>query len=231
MTATWVALTLLFLTELFGPLPKATLAAIIVTAVLGLVDTKAFRRLWRVKKSDMWLLLVTFGATLTLGIERGILVGVLASLVLFVYRTTQPHAAVLGRVPGTRDFRNVLNYADAEPIEGVLIVRVDAQFYFGNVTFLRDFLRHHERESSPLRAVILEACSVSQLDSSANDALQEIVTDYRGRDVRFLLASPKMPVVRVMKASGLFDLIGEENVFMNVDDAVSSLGGDVGVAL
>ena len=150
--------------------------------MLGLIDVKAFRRLRTVKRSDMWLLLVTFAATLGLGIERGILVGVVASLVLFVFRTTQPHAAVLGRVGTSRDFRNLLNYEDATPLPGVLIVRVDAQFYFGNVTFLREFLRQHEQNSkAPLRAVVLEACSVSQLD------------------------------------------IGEDNVFMNVHDAVEAL--------
>ncbi|MFK8003653.1 MAG: SulP family inorganic anion transporter, partial [Polyangiales bacterium] len=221
VTAIWVVLTLLLLTGLFESLPTATLAAIIISAVLGLIDVKAFRRLRVVKRSDMWLLLVTFAATLGLGIERGILAGVVASLVLFVFRTTQPHAAVLGRVGNSRDFRNVLNYDDAAPVPGVLIVRIDAQFYFGNVSFLRDFLRQHERESeAPLRAVVLEACSVSQLDSSANDALQEIVADYQSRDIRFVLASVKMPVARVMQASGLWKSIGEENVFMNVDDAV-----------
>ena len=224
VTALWVVLTLLFLTGLFESLPTATLAAIIINAVLGLIDIKAFRRLRVVKRSDMWLLLLTFAATLAFGIERGILAGVVASLVLFVFRTTQPHAAVLGRVGTTRDFRNLLNYDEAAPVPGVLIVRVDAQFYFGNVSFLRDFLRQHEQESNtPVRAVVLEACSVSQIDSSANDALQEIVTDYQSRGVRFVLASVKMPVARVMKASGLWKTIGEENVFMNVDDAVESL--------
>lgn len=224
VTALWVVLTLLLLTSVFESLPKATLAAIIISAVLGLIDVKAFRRLRVVKRSDMWLLLVTFAATLGLGIERGILVGVVASLVLFVFRTTQPHAAVLGRVGTSRDFRNVLNYNDAVPVPGVLIVRIDAQFYFGNVSFLRDFLRQHERESkTPVHAVVLEACSVSQLDSSANDALHEIVADYQSRDIRFVLASVKMPVARVMQASGLWETIGEESVFMNVDDAVDAL--------
>ncbi|MFT5359524.1 MAG: SulP family sulfate permease [Polyangiales bacterium] len=224
ITAVWVVLTLLLLTDLFEPLPTATLAAIIISAVLGLIDVKAFRRLRIVKRSDMWLLLATFASTLALGIERGILTGVVASLVLFVFRTTQPHAAVLGRVGTSRDFRNLLNYEAAAPVPGVLIVRVDAQFYFGNVSFLRDFLRQHEHESkTPLRAVVLEACSVSQLDSSANDALHEIVTDYQSRGVRFLLASVKMPVARVMRASGLWEVIGEDNVFMNVHDAIEAL--------
>jgi sulfate permease, SulP family len=225
VVAGWVALTLLLLTGLFTKLPTATLAAIIITSVLGLTDFPEIRRLARVKRADMWLLLITFAATLLVGIEQGILVGVGASLMLLLYRTTRPHAAVLGRVEDTRDYRNLRNYPDAITLPGVLIVRIDAQFYFGNVTFLRDFLRKQEAAlgSSPLRAVIIEACSLNQLDSSADAALRELAAAYSARDVVLKFANVKRPVADVMRASGLWHLVGEANIHMNVHDAVQSL--------
>ncbi len=219
VVAGWVAMVLILLTDFLYSLPRTILAAIIIVVVLGLVDFKTVRRLRKVKQSDMWLLLTTFAATLAIGIEQGILVGVACSLGLFIYRTTRPHTAVLGRVNDSREFRNVNNYSDLTTYPGMLILRFDAQFYFGNVTFLKDLLRRHEAEG-PLKVVIIEACSMTQLDSSADAALHEIVDDYMQRGVEMRFASVKMPVMRVMKASGFYDKLGSERFFMNVDEAV-----------
>src|SRR5690606_24029073 len=129
VTSLAVAASLMFLTPLFFYMPKAVLAAIIVSAVVGLVDLREVQYLKRVKREDLALLGVTFGATLGLGVVQGIGVGVGASLVWFVFRTTRPHVAVLGRVPGTRLFRNVSRQKGLITYAGVLIVRMDAQFY------------------------------------------------------------------------------------------------------
>ncbi len=224
ITAGWVALTLLVLTGLLYDLPKATLAAIIITAVYGLIDVKAVKRLARVKPVDMWLLLVTFTATLAVGIEPGILIGVGASLVTFIVATTRPHTAVLGRLGDSPDFRNVKNHPSAKTYPGLVIIRIDAQFYFGNVTFLKALLKRLEREAAePIKAIVLEACSLTQLDSSADAALHAIVDDYKKRGIRFSIASAKVPVLNVMRASGLYDKLGAESFFLNVDDAVRAL--------
>ena len=222
VVAGWVTLTLLLLTDLLYALPTATLAAIIITAVSGLFDAKEPRRLWRVKRADAVLLGITSVATLVTGIEEGILIGVAASLLLFLVRTTRPHTAVLGRVGDSTDYRNVLNYPDAEPVPGVLIVRIDAQFYFGNVTFLKDLLRRLEREAtSPVHTVIIDAASLNQLDSSADGALQQVLDDYDQRGLRLAFATVKMPVLRVMRASGLYDRVGDDGFFMNVHEAAT----------
>ena len=223
VVAGWVALTLLFLTGLIHDLPKATLAAIIITAVYGLIDMKTAKRLRKVKPIDALVLGVTFVATLGVGIETGILVGIAASIGVFLFESTRPHAAVLGRLGDGPDFRNVSNRPDARTYPGLAIVRIDAQFYFGNVTFLKEFLKRVERESAaPLNAIVLEACSFTQLDSSAESALSGIVDDYRKRGVRFMVASVKVPVLKVMKASGLYEKLGPDNFFLNVDDAVNA---------
>ncbi|MBU51779.1 MAG: sodium-independent anion transporter [Deltaproteobacteria bacterium] len=221
IAATWIGLTLAFLTKTFYYMPKAALAAIIMTAVFGLIDVQIVKHLYKVKIADMWLLIITFVATLVVGIEPGILIGVGCSLALFLYRSTRPHVAVLGRVGDSVDFRNVRNYEDASPYPGMVILRFDAQFYFGNVTFLKDLLKTLENEANPpLHTVIIEACSMTQLDSSADAALHDIADDYSKRGIRLIFASVKMPVLNVMKASGLWDKLTPQHFFMNVEDAV-----------
>ena len=223
VVAAWIFFTLLFLTEYLYYLPTATLAAIIILAVLGLIDFTLVRHLRKTKQSDMWLLLLTFFSTLIVGIVEGILIGVVFSLGLFLYLTTRPHTAILGRVGNTADFRNLKHYPEATTYTGVIIIRIDAQFYFGNVSFLKTLLKKLEMESpSPLKAIIIEACSIAQLDSSADSVLHDIADDFKERNIELKFASVKVPVLRVMKASGLYDKIEERNFFMNIDDAVQS---------
>ena len=229
VVAAWMLLTLVFLTEYLYFLPKATLAAIVITAVLGLVDFALVKHLWKAKVSDMWLLIATFFATLLVGIVEGILIGVLASLALFIFRSTRPHTAILGRLGNTTDFRNVTNYPEAVTYPGIIIIRIDAQFYFGNVTFLKTKLRDLEKHSlTPLKAIIIEACSINQLDSSADSALKDIAQDFRARNIELKFSSVKYPVMQVMKASGLYQEIGVDNFFLNPDDALrATLKNDV----
>ena len=221
VVAAWIFLTLLFLTEYLYYLPTATLAAIIILAVLGLIDFTLVKHLRKTKQSDMWLLLLTFFSTLIVGIVEGILIGVVFSLGLFLYLTTRPHTAILGRVGNTADFRNLKHYPEATTYTGVIIIRIDAQFYFGNVSFLKTLLKKLEMESPfPLKTIIIEACSIAQLDSSADSVLHDIADDFKERNIELKFASVKVPVLRVMKASGLYDKIEERNFFMNIDDAI-----------
>ena len=221
VVAAWIFLTLLFLTEYLYYLPTATLAAIIILAVLGLIDFTLVKHLRKTKQSDMWLLLLTFFSTLIVGIVEGILIGVVFSLGLFLYLTTRPHTAILGRVGNTADFRNLKHYPEATTYIGVIIIRIDAQFYFGNVSFLKTLLKKLEMESPfPLKTIIIEACSIAQLDSSADSVLHDIADDFKERNIELKFASVKVPVLRVMKASGLYDKIEERNFFMNIDDAI-----------
>ena len=228
VTAIIVALALVALTPLFFYLPKAVLAAIIMTAVFGLIDFAEIRHLYRVKRGDLALLALTFAATLGFGIEQGIMIGISASLLAFVFRTTRPHTAVLGRLPGTRAFRNVRNFEEAETFPGILMVRVDAQFYFGNVTFLKETLKRLEADvDAPLRAVIVDASSVNQLDSSADSALHEILDDYERRGIRLYFAYVKGPVRDVMHRSRLIERLGPESLHLEMHTALcAALGTD-----
>ncbi len=221
ITAVVIALVLLFLTPLFYYLPRAVLAAIIMTAVFGLVDVHEARHLFHVKKSDFAALMVTFFATLTLGIEQGILIGVMVSLLWFVVRTTRPHVAVLGRLPGTRTYRNIANYPDAERDNGILVLRVDAQFYFGNADYLKDIVNEHiEEAGDAVQSVVIEAASVNQLDASADTLLREIAGDLKERGISLYFANVKQPVMSVMEKSGFDRLLGVNHFFMELDEAV-----------
>jgi SulP family sulfate permease len=157
-----IAVTLLFLTPLFRALPNPVLAAIVVVAVMGLVDLKAMRELWRVDRRDLGLLLITFVATLTLGIERGILVGVVLSVMVVVHLSSRPHSAVLGRLPSTGVFRNIERFPEAEMPEGVVIFRVDASLYFANAAFVRTQILARVDEKPGTRAVLLDASAINR---------------------------------------------------------------------
>lgn len=224
VTALLVLFALVFLTPLFHFLPKTVLAAIIMTAVFGLIDLEEPRRLWRVHRIDFGLLVVTFVATLALGIQAGISAGVLAAMGVFVVRSTRPHYAVLGRLPGTVAFRNIENHPSAELIPGALIVRFDAQFYFGNVSFLETTLAALERRySGELRAVVLDFSAVNALDSSADTALMALARDYQARGIGFRIARAKRPVLAVMERSGLAEQLGPEAYHLIINDAVADL--------
>ena len=220
ITAGVVAIALVFLTPLFYYLPKAVLAAIIMTAVFGLIDTDEVKHLWQVKKSDLVLLGLTFFATLTLGIEEGIGIGVAASMVWFVVRTTRPHFAVLGRIPDTNAYRNIKNYPQAEQPEGVLIVRMDAQFYFGNISFFKNTMSELIAErGEALETVILDASAMNQIDSSAAQALDEMAQKCADEGVRFLLANVKRPVYDVLERTHYLDHHERSTLFLTVHDA------------
>ena len=227
VAAAVVALTLLFLTPLFNTMPKAVLAAIIMTAVFGLFDGREPLRLWRVKRNDFWLLAFTFAMTLSAGIQYGILLGVGASILAFVVGTTRPHFAVLGRVPGTEAYLNVARHPHVVTEPGIVVLRIDAQFYFGNVSFLKETLRRLEAAlEQPLRAVVLDASGVNQLDSSAEDALAEIERDYTERGVGLYLAHVKGPVRDVMSRTGALQRLSDEHrIYLRTHDAVQAALG------
>ncbi|MFT4898244.1 MAG: SulP family sulfate permease [Flavobacteriales bacterium] len=151
-----IAITLLFLTPLFYYLPKAILGSIIMVAVFGLIDFKYPVFLWKTKKQDFWMLLVSFVVTLTFGVKEGITAGVSISLIMLIYRTTQPHIAVLGRLKGTNDFRNVGRFEEIDVRDDVLVLRHDAQLYFANVTHFIDAVKKEvELKGAPLKVFVL----------------------------------------------------------------------------
>ncbi|MCS7035839.1 MAG: solute carrier family 26 protein [Saprospiraceae bacterium] len=223
ISAALIVVTLLFLTPLFYYLPNAVLAAVIIVAVYGLIDHKEARHLWHSNRGDFALWAVTFVATLFVGIEQGIALGVILSLALVIYRTTKPHIAVLGRVPGTFFYRNVERFSNLEQRPDVLIVRFDADLYFANVNYFLDTLDTlAAQRGSALRVLVINAESISNLDSSGAHAIEELLRRFRQQGVSVFFVSVKGPVRDAMARAGLIEKIGPENFFLSNQQAVDA---------
>ncbi|MBW2587865.1 MAG: sulfate permease, partial [Deltaproteobacteria bacterium] len=225
VTCAVVIITLLAFTRAFFYLPKTALSAIIVAAVAGLIDIRGAAEVFRVKRADFYLLVLTFFATLSLGIQWGILVGVAASVVLFLVRTTRPYFAILGRIPASQTYVNIARHPHAETLPGIILVRVDAQFYFGNVSFLKETVRSLVRDSeAPVRYFVLEAAGVNDLDSAAAATLAELDEELAAQGVRLVLTRIKGPVRDVLHRSGLLEkLASEGRVYLSTHRAIEVL--------
>lgn len=217
-----VAVALLFLTPVFFYLPKAMLAAIIIMAVVGLVDYKEALRLWKTDKRDFYTLMTTFIITLTLGIETGVASGVVLSVAQLIYRSSKPHVAVLGRLPDTRYFRNITRFEHAIQYPDKLILRFDAQLYFGNAEFFRETIEKLVFEKGDaLRYVMIDCASISDIDSTGIHTLKEVVAFTQVHGARLVLCSVIGPVRDMLHDTGLLDRISRENIFLNVYEAIS----------
>ncbi|MEO1257535.1 MAG: solute carrier family 26 protein [Bacteroidota bacterium] len=221
ISAALIVLTLLFFTPLFYYLPKAILASVIMVAVFGLIDVQEAKHLWHADRSDFWMLVVTFVATLGLGIEQGIGIGVILSLAVIIFQTTRPHIAELGKVPGTHFYRNVERFRQVEERKDLLIVRFDAQLYFANINYFRDKMEELIiAKGNDLKTIIINADSINNMDSSAIHAVDDLVTDWRGNHLNVYFTGVKGPVRDAMVKGHLMDKIGEHNFFMSVQEAV-----------
>jgi len=221
ISALLIILTLLFLTPLFYYLPKAILASLIMVAVSGLIDIKEARYLWKADRSDFWMLVATFLATLILGIEQGIGVGVLLSLAVIIFQTTRPHIAELGKIPNTNLYRNVDRFEHLEQQSDVLIIRFDAQLYFANINYFQEEIEQLViGKGDQLKAIILNFEGVNNMDSSAIHALDDLVKDYRAQGLEVLFTDVKGPVRDTMEIAGLTEKIGKENCFFNISKAI-----------
>lgn len=222
ISAVLIILTLLFLTPLFYFLPKAILASVIMVAVFGLIDFKEAKHLWHADKKDFSMLLVTFLATLSLGIEEGIAVGVVLSLAMVIYRVTYPHMAREGQLPGTDQYRNLDRFSEAVNDPEILIVRLDAQLFFANTNYFRDRLSKWEVDKGDaLKLIVLNAKAINGLDSSAVHMLHDIAEEYHKRGIEFYISGLKGPLRDIVFRSGLVEAIGKENFFFDIPDALN----------
>ncbi len=221
VSALVVGLTLLFLTPLFYYLPNAVLAAIIMVAVFGLIDFEYPVQLFKNRRDEFFLLIATFSTTLTVGIKEGILLGVLVSLLLLVYRTSRPHMAFLGRIRNTNYFKNIIRFPeDTETFKEFLIVRFDAQLYFGNKeNFRKELLKQLEDPETNVRFIILNAEAINYIDSSAVHMLRQTIHELKKKGIKFLVAGAIGPTRDIIYSSGLIHDIGKEHLFVRTYEA------------
>jgi SulP family sulfate permease len=215
-----IALTLLFLTPLFYFLPKAVLAAIVMVAVFGLIEWEEVVHLWHVDRTDLALMGVTFTATLGLGIEQGILTGVIVSLIAVIYQTSQPHTAIMGRLPDTSTYRNLRRNPEALTKSHVVVVRMDANLYFANASAFKDLVLEADVKSPALQTIVIDMYPVNRIDSTGVEALEEVIETCRRHGVTVLLAGVKGPVRDVLDDAGVSNDLGADNFFLEVHAAV-----------
>ncbi len=221
ITVTLIAFTLLFLTPLFYYLPKAVLAAIILLAVRSLFDLPEAIHLWKNHKQDFLMMMATFIFTLFASTEEGVLLGVVLSVLAMLYRSSKPHIAVLGNLPGTNHYRNINRFAEADNPDDLLIIRFDSQLYFGNAAYYKEKIRDLAVEKlATLKVVVLDFSSIHELDSTGQQALEETHLLLSERGLKVLYSGVIGPVRDILSKSGLTDKIGKNNFFMYVHDAI-----------
>jgi len=221
ISALLIIITLLFLTPYFYNLPKAILASVIMVAVFGLIDYKEVIHLWKSNKLDFWMLIATFLATLILGVEMGIGLGVVLSLAMVLFKTTNPHTAQLARVPHSHFYRNIKRFDNLEDNEEMLIYRFDAQLFFANVNYFKDKLYDYERRKNDnLKLLIIDGESINNIDSTAIHTLEEIIFDFNSRGVEVCFTGMKGPVRDKMIKSGFIEKAKEDHFFMSIQEAV-----------
>jgi len=222
ITALLIGLTVLFLTPLFYYLPSAVLAAIIMVAVAGLFDAEEMSQLWTTDKKDLAMLGATFLATLLLGIEEGIGIGVLLSLTMVIYSSTKPHSAEVGRLGNTNNFRNVNRYPEAKTDPEILIFRFDSNLYFANVEHFQESLNENiDQRGDDLSLLVLDASSIHSIDSTGVHTLKKLIEDLDDKQIKCYMAGVIGPVRDKLKTSGVTDAMGEENFFFDVANAVA----------
>ncbi|WP_085311099.1 SulP family inorganic anion transporter [Planktotalea arctica] len=221
-TAIGLAIAALALTPLIFFLPKATLAATIIVAVLSLVDFSILKRSWDYSKADFAAVSATILLTLALGVEAGVSAGVALSILLHLYKSSRPHIAEVGQVPGTEHFRNILRH-DVITDPNVVTLRVDESLYFANARYLEDKIHNRVAHDKAIRHVILQCSAINEIDLSALESLEMINERLREMNVKLHLSEVKGPVMdRLKQAHFLAEMTGR--VFLSQYDAVKALG-------
>ncbi|KAA3488525.1 sulfate transporter 1.2-like [Gossypium australe] len=234
-----VLLTLELITPLFKYTPNAILASIIISAVISLVDIEAMTLIWKIDKFDFVACMGAFFGVVFSSVEIGLLIAVSISFAKILLQVTRPRTAVLGKIPRTTVYRNILQYPAATKVPGILIVRVDSAIYFSNSNYVKerilrwladeeDQLKESSRpgvqylivEMSRKLSSIFRFPAVTDIDTSGIHAMEELFRSLEKRDVKLVLANPGPVVVDKLHASKFHEMIGEDRIFLTVEDAI-----------
>nr|AAK35215.1 sulfate transporter ST1 [Zea mays] len=224
-----VMLTLLLITPLFKYTPNAILSSIIISAVLGLIDYESAYLIWKVDKLDFLACMGAFFGVIFSSVEYGLLIAVAISLAKILLQVTRPRTVLLGNLPQTTIYRNVEQYPDATKVPGVLIVRVDSAIYFTNSNYVKErilrWLRDEEEQQQDQKLtktefLIVDLSPVIDIDTSGIHALEELAKALEKRKIQLVLTNPGPAVIQKLRSAKFTDMIGEDNIFLTVGDAV-----------
>lgn len=223
ITAIIVTVTAAFLTPLLHHLPKAVLASIIMVAVVSLIDVKTLRHAWHYSKADGLTLIGTFAAVLETGIEMGLAIGVAIAIVLHLWRTSQPHVAILGRIPGTEHFRNFERH-NVLRAKAVTVARIDESLMFANAAWLEEWALGFVADNPDSKHLVLNCAAINYVDGSALEVLDRLEEELTNAGVTLHLSDIKGPVMDRLKREGLASRMGKERIHMSAHDAMTALG-------
>jgi sulfate permease, SulP family len=221
IAAVFMAIVLFGFTEYFANLPQATLAATIIVAVLSLVDLSVLKEAWRYDRSDVIAILATAIGVMALGVEEGVLIGVLFSILNYIWRSGHPHIAVVGRVPGTEHFRNVKRHS-VESTPGILVIRIDENLFFGNVHAIEEDIYQMTDNRSEISDVILMLSAVNRIDATALKILSDINNKFKSTGKNLHITEVKGPVMdRLANTDFLNELTG--GFFLSTNEALKAI--------
>lgn len=217
ISAVLMAIVISAFTGWFYYLPVSVLAATIIVAVLGLLDWHTLREAWRYDKADAVSLLLTFAGVIFLGVEEGILLGVALSLAVLVWRSSHPHMAVVGRVPGTEHFRNIDRH-QVDTLSGLIALRIDESLYFANAQIIEEKVEALIQSNTDTRTVLMILSAVNQLDSTALAMLTDMQKDLAARNITLQFAEIKGPVLDRLRSTPLGEKM-HDHIFLSTHEA------------
>ena len=216
-SAVLMAVVIASLTGLFYSLPQAVLSATIIVAVTSLIDIKTIKETWQYDRADAVSLLATLVGVVVLGVEAGVILGVALSLAALVWRSSHPHIAVVGRVPGTEHFRNIKRHK-VETLPSLLAMRVDESLFFANAALVQGKIESLVAADANIKFVLLVCPAVNQIDSTALEALTQLQSSLEAKDIKFMLAEVKGPVMDRLQPTELGHKL-EGLIFLSAHDA------------
>jgi SulP family sulfate permease len=229
VSSSLLLLIIFLLTPLFSlyPLPKAVLAAIIIHSVAGLFKYGQMQALLKQSRIEFIILMITLAATLGLGVQQGLLTGVALSIVLLIYNSAKPHCAELGKLPNYNLYRNVERFSEAEIISDKLIFRFDAALFFANKDYFKQQLlqRIKLRPANSLRAVIIDAGAINNIDSTALMMLQQVMLQLQESNIQLVFSDVIGPVRDAMIKTHLDEIVSNHCLFSHIDEAIAYLDG------
>jgi high affinity sulfate transporter 1 len=223
LTSALVLLTVLFLAPLFQSLPMATLAAVVIAAAIGLIDLHELRRYWAWRRTDALLAVAALIGVATTDVLAGLMIAVLLSLLLLLYRASRPYLAVVARLPGDREvFADVSRHPDAEAVPGLLLLRMDAPLYFFNVSVARTQILELVNAQEPMPSVVvIDLGATADLDVTTTDMLAQLIGELEERGIALSLVQAKGAVRDRLVRTGLMSQIGAEHIHFSMAQAVA----------
>jgi MFS superfamily sulfate permease-like transporter len=226
VTAAILIVTLLTSVDLIGNLPQAVVSVAVILSVSHLLHSGLLRRFYRIRKIDFTLAMVALIGVLVAGIFPGLMIAVFLSLLIVLYRSSQPRLSVLGKIPGHEAYGDINENPDAEQFPGILIVRPNVPLFFANANLMHSQIRKLILSSpEPIKAIIVDLSASEDLDVAVIDMLKGLIEELTQEGIRLLIANAKISTITQLEHADLLEEIGEDNIYLRIQEAIEDVMG------